>query len=119
MRFIIALVLSIVVAAPAGAGDLFSRTELRCEMRFGGKWDFDQHPPRLMPIPPKQFTIFDIDPASKTARDGNSRLVVIQGQRSIVIADRFTSLVVFKGETIQGFPAVHSTLEYQTAGYCF
>jgi len=121
MRFIIALVLSIVAVAPAGAGDLFSRTELRCEIKHGGKWDFGVEPPELKPMPPAFYRIHAIDLDAQIAHSGpdyDASMVAVRGSRSIVFARKATTLIVLAKPEIPGFPAIFTSVEIQRSGYC-
>ena len=118
MRIAIATLAMLVMTATAQADSLFDKTRLDCVLEYGGEWDYSQHPPKLVPLPPKTFTIHSIDLEAQIAESAGGVLAAVRGKRSVVFAMLDTSVAVFTGETIQGFPAITSNMEFQRAGYC-
>lgn len=120
MRYVLALAV-LLLASPAHAGDLFSKTELRCEIKYGGKWNFGIEPPELTPMPPVVYRIHAINLDAQTAHSGqgyDASMVAVRGSRSIVFARKATTMIVLAKPEIPGFPAIFTSVEIQRSGYC-
>jgi hypothetical protein len=119
MRLLAALIIGLLAISPARADDLFSRTELRCVIEYGGVWDFSVDPPVLARVPSKLVEYQNIDLDGMTANTSvGERLVAVRGTRSIVFAQEDVTTAIFAQPSLRGFPIVISNLESQRAGFC-
>ena len=120
MRAFITLAL-LLLAAPAIADDLFSKTELRCEFKFGGKWNFIKHPPQLDPLPARSIRLHSIDLPAQNAHSGpkfDTPLSAFKGNRTITFVRKDVILTVFADEGMAGHPALYNNVEVDRAGFC-
>jgi hypothetical protein len=135
LLFLALLLLAMPALAQSPDRDLMRQTSLTCHLTTGGAWDFDEAPPSLTPMLPRQVRINSIegrvaftdiappalsDPWGKFLRNAQ----LLRSTRSMVLIQTNDSdsvvamLTIINLPTPQGWPATYAADFVALSGYC-